>query len=252
MNNLLKKPLLWVVVVIIIIGGIILISRREVDDNDFVEGDVAIRINDTEFSYEEFDGIAEQVAMELQMYGAQPTKEQIKEQTVEMIIQQVLLIEHAGKKGVGVTQEEVDQKFNEFMTMYGLEDEDEFLAQLESQGIKSRSEVEEILGTEIKIEKLIAIYAEEIEITEEDLREAYEIQAEQAESMEQELPSFEEMEGEIRELLVQEQVTPLLLSKLEELRNEAEIEIFVDTEDIEEVVPQEGMEIDPGDFEAEF
>ncbi len=255
MENLFKKPLFWIIAIFVIFTGITL---SVLESEEFgIDEDVALRVNETTYSFEEFEDAADRVSQEFQMQGMEATEEEIKEHTIERIVQEALLVEHASEKGIEVTQEEVEEQFKETMEMSGMENEEEFLSQLEMQGIKSREELEELLKTEVKIMKLIDLYAEDIEITDEEMEEAYDEYVqymegfEGMEGMEQEVLPFEEMEGDMKKGLAQERVYPILLSKIEEMEKEADIEIFVEKEDLqlEEVTPQEGMQIDPEQME---
>ncbi len=260
MNNILKQAWFWILLVAVVIAGGILLSGTAEDE------DVAIRVNDTTFSYNDFDNIVNQVTKEFEMYGMQASEEEIKEQAIDRAIQEALLVQYADEKELEATQQEIDSEFEELMMMYGAQSEEEFLTELEMQGIEGRKQVDKLIALEVKIGKLIENYKEDVEISDEEMQSAYENFKQQAEGLEgvegmdQEIPSFEEMEDDLRNNLIQERVTPLLLEKIEELKELADIEIFIDEEliDIEEVSPEDEMpiqqetpeiEIDPEDIE---
>ncbi len=253
MDDLFEKTWFWIILVAVVIaGGVLYFGIDDIEE----DVDVAIRVNDREITHSEFDQMVDQVTQEFQMYGMQADEEQIKEQAIDRAIQEALLMEYADSEGLEASTEEIDQEFEETMTMYGAQTEEEFLAQLEMQGIESKEEVENLLAMEIKINKLLELYEEDIEITDEEMQEAYEEYSTQMEQMEQEVSSFEEMEERLRESLMQEQITPLILSKVEELEAEAEIEIFIDEEDVDVEEPEEApeMEMQPegGEIEIEI
>lgn len=254
MKNILKNPIIWV-----IIGGVVVLASLAYV-NTMTQDDVAMKINDTTFTYNDLDKIINQVSQEFQMYGIQATKEEIIEEAINRATQEALLIEHANELGIEVSQEEIDDYFNEVMGMYGSEGEAEFLEDLKAQGFGSRQEIEKILATEVKINKLIDYYVEAEEITEEDLEEAYRDYSEQMGSfmamqeIDEEIPSFEEMRESLKEELSHEKITPLILNKIEELKEGATIEIFFNVDDIDVNIPEvPEMQVQPQiDFEPEI
>ncbi len=222
------------------------------------EGEVALRVNDTTYSFEEFKQTFEQTASEMQMQGMQVTKSEVKETTVERIVQEALLVEYAKERGVEVTREELDEYIEEVMQMVGAETHEELVEHLEVEGIGSMEELEDILEREILIMNLVSDYAEEVDITDEAAEEAYDDYTEQMGMFAEpeDISTFEEMEGEIKEGLAQEEVFPLILAKVEELKEEADIEIFITEDDLEfeemEVPEGQAPMMDPEDMEIEF
>ncbi len=244
MNELIKKNWIWGIVALIIIAVIFSFVLFN-EGNDTPSGEeIAIRINDETLSYEEFNNMMEQVSLEMQMYGVGLNEQELKDQTVEMLIQQILLGELAKQEGIEVTEQEINEYFDELMVMSGFEDKEDFLAQLEMQGFEDLKEIEDLLKIEIIVEKLVDFYKEEIDITEEDLESAYQ---DYLEIMGEEASSFEEMREQLKDSLIQEEITPLIFDKLDRLRETAEIEIFIDQEDIEIEIPEQ-PEITPEDF----
>ncbi|MGM0438899.1 MAG: SurA N-terminal domain-containing protein [Patescibacteria group bacterium] len=248
--DILKKSWFWIIVVALIVaGGILYFNQQE---------DVALRVNDKTFTYSEFDSIVDQVTQELQMYGMEASSEDLREQAVDRAVQEALLVEHAEDKGVEVSDEEIDDQFDEFMEMYGAETEEEFLSQLETEGIESKEEVNDILKLEVQINKLIDLYSDEVEVTDEELEEAYDKyvdqmeQSEGVEGVEQEVSSFEEMEEDLRSNLIQQKATPLILDEIEKMEEDADIEVLVGEDYIEEGVEGQSMEdmIQPGEGEG--
>ena len=246
-------------VAIIIAGGVLYFSPGE--------GEEALIVNGETFSQEDLDRTVDQVTQELQMYGLDLGEEELRQEAIDRLIQEALLAQYADERGLDVTQEEIDDEFNELMMMYGIQSEEEFLSQLEAEGIEGRDQVDDLLGLEVQINKLIELYSEEVEVTDEEVNDAYDQLVAQMEGVdEDEIPALDEVRGEIENDLIQQKVTPLLLDRIEELREEAEIEILVDMEDIDaeiedpaindgiEMQPEGGeemeIEIDPEDLEG--
>jgi len=260
MENLAKKPIFWIVVLFLIFAGIG-VAQITVDEGDFAflgektEDDVALRVEGTTYTFEEFERTFNQVAQEMQMQGMEVTKEEMKDNTVERLTQEALLVEYALNEGMEVTEEEIDEQIEEVMEMIGVETEEELLEQLEPEGIESRKELDEVLETEILIMKLIDAYTEQVDITDEEVEDAYDEYTERMEMYEttEDIETLEDLEEEIRESLAQEEVFPLLFEKMEEIKVDAEVEVFIKEEDLEleEMEAPEGQApmIDPEDME---
>ncbi len=251
MGKTIKNPLFWVVVIFLVLSGVYLFN---LEGGDFlVDEDVAVEVNDVKFSFDDFDRVASQVKQEYMMQGMELSEEELQEIVVERLVQQALLMELADERGVEVSPEELEDYFQEIMAMYGMDDEEELLGQLEEEGLGGRAEVDEVLTSEIRVNKLIELYTEDVDVTQEEIREAYDQFVQQVEGLEgaEDIPSFEELEEEIRQSLVQEKVTPIILAKLEEMEEDAEIKTYLEEVSVEET-PSEVEMIDPEELEIEL
>ncbi len=255
MDNLFEKSWFWIIFVGVVVAGLILVIGI---GDDPIDEDAAIRVNDQVISQQELDQYISQVSQEFQMYGMQIGEEEAKREAVQRAIQEALLRDYLDERDFEIDEEEVDRQYEELMTMYGAQTEEEFLAQMEMQGLSTRSEIEDILRFELKIEKLIDSYEEEVdEVTDDELQEAYDDYAARMEAMEgfeemdQEVPTFEEMESDLRENLLQQRITPLILTRLDDLEEDADIEFFIDFEYEDLEVEEEGIDLDFDEDDAE-
>ncbi len=255
MDNLFEKSWFWIIFVGVVVAGLILVIGI---GDDPIDEDAAIRVNGQVISQQELDQYVSQVSQEFQMYGMQVGEEEAKREAVQRAIQEALLRDYLDERDFEIDEEEVDRQYEELMTMYGAQTEEEFLAQMEMQGLSTRSEIEDILRFELKIEKLIDSYEEEVdEVTDDELQEAYDDYAARMEAMEgfeemdQEVPTFEEMESDLRENLLQQRITPLILTRLDDLEEDADIEFFIDFEYEDLEVEEEGIDLDFDEDDAE-
>ncbi len=246
MKKLIGKLAFWLIIIFVIFAGIAF-TQTLIDEGEFSffereeaekEEDVALRVNGITYTFEEFEQTFERVAREIQMQGMEVTKEEVKENTVEMLVQEALLIEHAIDEEIEVTKEDIDDHVEEIMGMLGLQTEEELLEHLNAEGIEDREELEDLLEKEVLIMNLIDAYAEDVEITEEQVKEAYDEYIRQVEELggiggAEETPAYEEIKGEIKESLAQEQVHPLIFAKLGEMKEGANIEVFITEESLE-------------------
>jgi FKBP-type peptidyl-prolyl cis-trans isomerase (trigger factor) len=247
MKKIIKNPLFWVVVVFLVSSAIYLYN---VDESVFfVDKDVAMEVNGMQFSVYEFNQMADQITQEYAMYGMILSEEEIKEEVVDRLVQQALLMQLAEEKGIEISAEELEEYFQEIMAMYGMSEEEEFLKQLEEEGFSDRAEIDKILTSEIRINKILDHFAEDIDITQEEIEEAYNQFVQQVEEVGgvEQIPTLEEREDEIRQSLMEEKVSPVVLAKLEEMREDAEVKIYIEKEEL--VVEEAPVQEESFDFE---
>ncbi len=253
MGKTIKNPLFWVVIIFLVLSGIYLFN---LEGGDFlVDEDVAVEVNDVKFSFDDFDRVASQVKQEYMMQGMELSEEELREIVVENLVQQALLVELADERGVEVSPEELEDYFQEIMDMYGMDDEEELLGQLEEEGLDTRAKVDEVLTSEIRVNKLVELFTEDVDVTQEEIREAYDRFVEQVGGLEEaeDIPSFEELEEEIRQSLAQEKVVPIILAELEEMEENAEINTYLEEVSVEvEETPSDIEVIDPEELEIEL
>ncbi len=259
MGNLFKRPIFWAFALLVVLSGIwIAFSEEDFSMPSKQEEDVALRVNETTFTIDYFNVIANQVAMESQMFGGSLSDEELKEMVVERLTQEALLMELAKKEGIEPTKEEMEEAFKDVMDIYQAEDEEDLMGILKNEGVSDREELNEILSSGIKIEKLLEFYEKDIEkVTPEEAKEIYEKEFSQMVEMyemqdqeinEEDFPSFEEVEGDIIRDLMGQRTGEFIVAKIEEMKEEADVEIYIDIEDLEiESANQEQMQmpIDP-------
>ncbi len=251
MGKTIKNPLFWIVIIFFILSGIYLFNLDK--DDPFIEReDVAVEVNDVKFSFSDFDRVASQIKQEYMTQGVELSEKELEEIVVERLVQQALLMELADERGVEVSSEELEDYFQEIMAMYEMDDEDEFLGQLKEEGLGSRAEVNEILTSEIRVNKLLELFTEEVDVTQEEVEEAYDRFVQQVRDLEgvEDIPSFEELEEEIIQSLTQEEVTAIILAKLEEMKENAVIKTYLEEVKTEETRSEVEM-IDPEELELE-
>lgn len=213
MDNVLKKPWAWIILIGAVVAGIILYSGGvEFKKN---EEDVALKVNETTFTHVQFNELLSLVRENSDDYGAS-TDEEIKNEAINVAVQQALLLEHADQIGLGATKEEIDLKLEQFMTENEIEEEDLF----DITGA-TRKELEDYFEMDIKVNNLFNYYAEGVVVTDEEIDEAYALY-----SLQSNVPALEEIKEDIRRILIENKVTSVLLSKVEELKEDAKIEIF--------------------------
>lgn len=206
----------------------------EADTSDIPE--VVAEVNGDELSGEDFTVLYEsqfqQMAMQSQMTGEEPDQDQLKEQTLESMIGNELLLQDAEEEGYEASQEEVDAIIADAAESAGMGSPEEFIEAYEEQGMD-----EEQLTSDAESQVLINQVLEQLEVpepSEEELREIYDeavaaqeeaAGAEGAEGAEAaEIPPFDEVREDLETQATDEARNEAALAHVDELREAADIQ----------------------------
>jgi parvulin-like peptidyl-prolyl isomerase len=187
--------------------------------------DTAVSIvNGEEITREAFDSQINMLVEMFKMYGMEEpdeeTLKQMEEMVMEKMISELLLLQAAEKADLVVNEQEVDDYIKEFEEQF--EDDEEFEEYLSAFGLTRDSFVREV-------EKglLIDLYVQssfdlEEEISDEELREYYEENKNFFGDLE-----FEEVKDSLRDQMLSQKLQEHEAKLIEELRDNAEIEILI-------------------------
>lgn len=192
--------------------------------------DVVAEVNGEQVTKEEFTPIYEaafqQAAMQAQAGGAAPDEEALQKQTVDDLVDTELLVQEADSRGITVSDEDIEAELTDLAEQNQLGSAEELLAAVEKQGVteeQARSQVE----TQVMVEQLVADEDGAADPTEKELRALYTQAKQQAQSSQsgQEIPPFDEVRDQLEQQARSEQVGRVAEALLEDLREDAEIEI---------------------------
>lgn len=198
--------------------------------------DVVAEVNGEEISGEDFtqsyEARFQQLAMQAQMTGQEPDQDEMKQQSLEMMINSELLVMEAEEQGFTASDEDVD----EYLATLAEENDveaDALMQQFEEQGL-DEERVREDLGNEVLMQQVVETVDAE-EPSEEEVQELYDMQVEQLEAMneqveegeQQEVPSFEELESDLTDQAAQQKENEAVAEYLDDLRDDAEIETHI-------------------------
>ncbi len=251
-----KNPFFWVVIALLIIFGVyffIFDGGKTTED----QSDIALRVNQEEFSFDDYNRALNQVRQQYAMQGMNLPDEQLMEMATQSLIQQALLIKLLDQENIEVSSYELESRLQEAVTMSGLS-EDEFLDQLKSDGLDNREEIDEILMFEIKLDKYFKQLALNIDVSEEEIQQSYdqflaqiEELGEDEEVSSEDIPSFEEIKNQIREGLIEEKIMPIIMAQLSEMEKDAVIVSNLEEIEIEDSLPEMQM-FDPEDLDIDL
>ncbi|HEX6593183.1 MAG TPA: SurA N-terminal domain-containing protein [Bacillota bacterium] len=186
------------------------------DEEKVDEDEVVAEINGTEVKGARYNAIYPQTKMQMHQTGEDAEDlDAVKENTLEELIAQELLIQEADEQGVHVSKDQAKEE----METAKSEDEEQFNAYL-----KQFQLTEDMLTDQIWLGMLVEKYMDEEisidEVTNDEVKKTYEQLQEESEQ----LPDFEELKDDLKEQLEVQKKTEKLQEKLDELKKDATIE----------------------------
>ena len=198
--------------------------------------DVVAKVNGEEISKEDFEltytSMFQQIYMQSQMTGEEVDEDQLKEQTIEEMVSQELLIQEADNAGIEASDDKVEETLQELVDNNGMESKEQLLEALEEQGMDEQ-EVMNQLKTQVKVTQLIENETGDVEPTEEELQELYDEIVAQQEQMQEadgesvEVPNFEEMKPDLVGYVEEQKTAEAAQNLIEKLRDDADVEIYI-------------------------
>ncbi|MCZ0702132.1 hypothetical protein J2T56_001534 [Natronobacillus azotifigens] len=156
----------------------------------------------------------------LQQGGDVEDLDLIREQAINFLISEAVLIQDALDKGITASEEEIDQLIAHTKETYPSEEEYE-------QALENHAHTEETFRRELSYQLIQQQYANQefpdIEVSEEDIKEFYA----QLEEQMDDLPELEEIRPELETQLEQNESQRLMAERIETLREQADYEILI-------------------------
>lgn len=207
-------------------------EQQEMPEPD-LEGvpDLVAEVNGEEIKKAEFESAYvaqfQQIAMQAQMSGQEVDQDQLKTQIAESLVGQRLLMQETDNRSIEATDEETEETLTALAEQNGLASSDEFLVALEEQGL-SEEEVMEQVASQVKMDKLIAEEAGDIQPSEEEVQEFYDgLLAQQEEMGGGDLPPLEDIKSELEGQIAMQKENTAVEELVAELREGADVKINI-------------------------
>lgn len=197
-------------------------------------GEVVATVNGEEIAREELDAMLEQQKQQYQMQGMDMESEemsdmlvQLERQILDSLIGNHLMAQAAEEKGISISDEELEEEYQELAAQFG--GEEELKQQLEAAGI-TKEEIKEDIARNLPAQKYLELYMEEnlaeeeLEFSEEELKALYDQYSAQ---MGEDFGEFEEVKPQLEQELRQQKENEIIQKHLEDLREQGEIEIKI-------------------------
>lgn len=195
--------------------------------------DVVATVNDEEITREDFVTAYEpqfqQAAAQAQQAGSEVDQADLKKQTAEFMVNNLLLFQASDEAGVKVSTEDVDANIEELAAGSGVPSTEEFLTSLEEQGF-TEDEVRTEVSKQLKIEKFLTQEADVKKPSEQETRDLYDELSAQQEGQGEDaaaatIPPFEQVQEELEQQLQGEAESAAADKILEDLRSKADINV---------------------------
>lgn len=196
--------------------------------------DVVATVNGEDIDQEAFVSAYQpqfdQAAAQAQQAGSDVDQTELKQQTLDFLINNLLLRQAADEAGVEISAKEVDADIEELATSNGAGSVKDFLTALEEQGFTEK-EVRSEVENQLKIEKYLTDTSDVEQPSGDDIRALYDELSSQQEATGEDgadpaaatIPPFDEVQAELEQQLLSEAQSAAVDGILSDLRDEADI-----------------------------
>ncbi len=188
------------------------------------DDEVVAHVNGEALLGSAYNSVYDFVLMDMIQYGQNINDEQvqsmIKEQALEIVIGNKLLVQDAANKGYEVQDNEVQEELKNIKSQF--ENEQAFQTALEQSNL-TMEELELQIREDLMIEKYIENEIEKSEVSNEEVQNYYD----QFFGGGEDSPSFEEVEELIREMIQFQDMEAKLIELVNVLKENSDIEILI-------------------------
>lgn len=178
------------------------------------ESDIVAVVNGDDIKGETYNLVYSQLKLHAGAFEEEVDNNEIKQATMESLIDRQLLLQQAKEEGVEVTDEVVDSEF-ETIKSENKEALDTLLEQYQitEEGFKDQ------LKFELTLNEFLAKTIE-VTVTDEEVKEQYEKAKEGNDS----IPEFDEIKDQLKKQLLQQKTDEALQAKIDKVKEKSEIE----------------------------
>ncbi|ALC83560.1 MULTISPECIES: SurA N-terminal domain-containing protein [Bacillus] len=202
--------------------------QKKMEQQKIEDSKTVAIVNDKELLGSDYNAVLASSQSQLQQMGQDPTSEeaakQIKEQTINSLVGQTLLIQDADKKGYKASDDEVNKQLEESKKQY--KSEKEFNDAVKQAGLdadKLKAQFAESITFQKYVDKEIKVD----EATDKEIQQYYDQISQQGNSTGQKPPKLEEIKPKIKEQLEQQKKQEKLVTKVEELKKQSKVDIKI-------------------------
>ncbi|WP_164670900.1 SurA N-terminal domain-containing protein [Virgibacillus doumboii] len=199
----------------------------EITDEEKVKEDkVVVKINGNDIKGKEYnDAYAQTKGMMSQYNQDVSDKKKLKDQTLNMIIQQELLKQDAKKQGIEVTDKEVKSEFDKVKS----QNKEQFESTLKQLHLTEEAYKDQ-LAFSLTLEKYVDSQLN-TKVTDKEIQSYYDQLKKQneaaSEDKKQEMPKLEEIKDQIKSQLIKQKENQQLQAKIQKLKDQAEIKKMI-------------------------
>ncbi|KAB2329582.1 peptidylprolyl isomerase [Cytobacillus depressus] len=185
-------------------------------------------VNDKKILGSDYNSVLASTQRQMLQMGQDPTSkdaaEQLKNQAIDSLVGQTLLLQEADKKGYQASEADIKKQLDEMKKQF--KTEKEFEAALKKSGMDMKT-LETQIADDIKFKQYVEKDVVIGEITDEEIQKTYDQYAEQGKSTGQEVPKLEEVKPQIKQSLQHQKQQEKLAQHVEELKKNVKIDIKI-------------------------
>jgi parvulin-like peptidyl-prolyl isomerase len=185
-------------------------------------------VNDKEIFGSDYNSLLSSIQGQMMQMGQDPTSkeaaEQAKNQTIDNLVGQTLLLQEADKQNYTVSEDDINKRLDEVKKQF--KTKKEFEAALQKSGMDLKTFKTQI-ADDIKLNQYVEKEMPAGEVSDEEIQKAYDQYAEQGKSAGQEVPKFEDVKPQIQQSLQQQKQQEKLAKQVAELKKNAKIDIKI-------------------------
>ncbi|WP_338472934.1 SurA N-terminal domain-containing protein [Niallia sp. XMNu-256] len=202
--------------------------QKKLEEQQIDENKTVVIVNDKEILGSDYNTVLAAIQGQMLQMGLDPTSketaEQAKNQTIDLLVGQTLLLQEADKKSIKASEAEINKQLDEIKKQF--KTEKEYKTALKESGIDIKT-LETQIADDIKIQQYVEKEVPAGEITDKEIQKMYDQYVEQGKSTGQEVPKLEEIKPQIVQTLEQQKQQEKLAKQVEELKKNATIDIKI-------------------------
>lgn len=187
------------------------------EEEKLAEEDLVVTVNDEEVNGSTYNLVYTQLKLHAMQTGQEYSDEEIKEMTIDSLIDRQLLIQQAKEDGITVTNEDAAAELERLR-----EDNEEGLKTL----LEQYQLTEDLFHQQIQFEMTMEQYLTEqveVTVTDEEVEEAYE----EAKEENDDLPELAEIRDTIKSQLENQRTSKALETQIDNLKEKSNIDIHL-------------------------
>jgi len=203
--------------------------QKKMDKQKVEKDKIVAIVNDEKIKGEDFNNVLTQSQMQYQQMGQDPTSKdaakKIKEQTIDSLVGQTLLMQQADEKGYKASEDEINKQLEEVKKQYG--DEKKFEDAMKKAGF-TMDELKTQIAENIKYTNYVEKEIKVEEVSEDEMKKFFDQYAsQQGQGESKDAPKFEEVKPQIKTQLEQQKKQEKLVQHVEDLKKNAKVDVKI-------------------------
>lgn len=195
-------------------------NKVEITDEEKVKEDkVVLKINDNEVNGKEYNAMYAQTKILMNQYGQDVSKtKKIKQQTLDILAQQELLKQDAKDKGIKVSDDKVQKKFDKTKS----KNKKQFSKVLDQYHL-TEDIYKEQLAFELTLQKYIDQEISGTKVSDKEVKSQYD----KLKKQQKKLPKFDKIKDRLKQQMQSQKEQKKLQAKVKSLKDKAEIKEMI-------------------------